>query len=80
MILIRNNFLIKVKQMIKSFAFVLLFQFATVIASAQIDSIPIVEPDKETSYENYELLIIAIAGFLLLLVVYFFFKHSRRIK
>ncbi|MBA2329868.1 MAG: hypothetical protein M3413_09280 [Bacteroidota bacterium] len=47
-------------------------------ANAQIDSIRVIEPDKETSFENYELLIIAIAGFLILLGVYFFFKRSRR--
>jgi hypothetical protein len=64
----------------KAFIFILLFQLLTTIATAQLDSIRVIEPDKETSFENYELLIIAIAGFLLLLFVYFFFKRSRQIK
>ena len=37
-----------------------------------------VQPDMETSYENYELLIIAIAGLAVLLLIYFYFKRTRR--
>jgi hypothetical protein len=66
--------------MIKASIFILLFHLTSLIATAQVDSLRVIEPDKETSFENYELLIIAVAGFLLLLFVYFFFKRSRQIK
>ena len=47
------------------------------IALSQTATQP-VEPDMETSYENYELLIIAIAGLAVLLLIYFYFKRTRR--
>jgi hypothetical protein len=64
--------------MFKKSIFLLPVFMTITTANAQIDSIRVIEPDKETSFENYELLIIAIAGFLILLGVYFFFKRSRR--
>lgn len=42
------------------------------------DSIRKIEPDQETSFENYELLIIAIIGFVLLMVIRYWFKHTRK--
>ncbi|MGI8600093.1 MAG: hypothetical protein ACR2KB_12645 [Chitinophagaceae bacterium] len=64
--------------MFKKSIFLLPVFMTITTANAQIDSIRVIEPDKETSFENYELLVIAIAGFLILLGVYFFFKRSRR--
>ena len=47
------------------------------IALAQTGTEP-VEPNMETSYENYELLFIALAGLVVLLLIYFYFKRTRR--
>ncbi len=47
---------------------------------AQTDSLKPVEPNKETSYDNQELLIIALVGLALLLVLYFFFRRTRRFR
>lgn len=54
---------------------ILLLAFVTTIA--QTGTQP-VEPNMETSYENYELLFIAIAGLAILLLIYFYFKRTRR--
>lgn len=54
---------------------ILLLAFVTTIA--QTGTQP-VEPNMETSYENYELLFIAIAGLVILLLIYFYFKRTRR--
>jgi hypothetical protein len=47
---------------------------------AQGDTAKAVEPGMETSYDNQELLIIALVGLVLLMAMYFFFKRSRRWK
>ncbi len=50
---------------------------SSVVALAQ-DSLQPVEPDKETSFENTELLFVALVGLALLLALYFFFRRRRR--
>ena len=52
------------------------FSFLSFFSLAQ-DSVRKVEPDQETSFENYELLIIAIVGFLLLMGIRYWFKRTR---
>lgn len=54
---------------------ILILAFVTTIAQTGIQP---VEPNLETSYENYELLIVAIAGLAILLLIYFYFKRTRR--
>ena len=54
------------------------FSFYAFVGFAQIDSIRVIEPDKETSFENYELLVIAIVGFLLLIGLRFWFRRTRK--
>ena len=49
----------------------------TTMAYAQIDSIRAVEPAKETSYTNKDLLLISLAGLALLLAIYFLFRKTR---
>jgi hypothetical protein len=49
-----------------------------IVSFAQTDSIRAIEPDRETSFENYELLIIAILGLLLLMGLRFWFKRTRK--
>ena len=63
----------------------LLFLFTIFFLSAsslfaQVDSIRPVEPNMETSYDNQELLIIALVGLVVLIALYFFFKKSRRLR
>jgi hypothetical protein len=58
----------------------LLFLFITGVLQAQSDTTRPVEPGLETSYENQDLLIIALVGLGILLLLYFFFKRSRRFK
>lgn len=55
----------------------LFFLLLTHLAFAQIDSAGGIEPDQETSFENYELLIIAVLGLLLLMGLRFWFKRTR---
>lgn len=55
--------------------------FYCFFAAAQADSangLRPVEPDQETSFENYELLIIAVVGLLLLMGLRFWFKRTRK--
>jgi hypothetical protein len=46
-------------------------------ALAQNDTSRAVEPQMETSYDNMELLIIALVGLALLIAMYFFFRKTR---
>jgi hypothetical protein len=53
----------------------------TILAFAglgQNDSIRVIEPDRETSFENFELLAIAIIGLLLLIGLRFWFRRTRK--
>ena len=53
--------------------------FLALVSQAQPDSIGrVIEPDRETSFENYELLIIAILGLLILMGLRFWFKRTRK--
>ena len=57
------------------------FFLYSLIAFSQSDStVRAIEPDMETSFENYELLIIALLGLLLLIGLRFWFKRSRKHK
>ena len=56
------------------------FSILSLLAFAQADSIRAIEPDQETSFENYELLIIAILGLLLLIGIRFWFRRVRNRK
>ena len=53
------------------------FTFLIRLSFAQ-DSIRRIEPDRETSFENYELLAIAILGLLVLMGLRFWFKRTRK--
>ena len=54
------------------------FSVLSLISFAQADSIREIELDRETSFENYELLIIAILGLLILMGLRFWFKRTRK--
>ena len=55
------------------------FSFLSFLAVAQADSIGrAIEPDMETSFENYELLIIAVLGLLILMGLRFWFRRTRK--
>jgi hypothetical protein len=59
--------------------FLSLFLLAHVSSKAQSDTIgKAIEPDRETSFENYELLIIAILGLLVLIGLRFWFRRTRK--
>ncbi|RYZ28082.1 MAG: hypothetical protein EOO10_10700 [Chitinophagaceae bacterium] len=61
--------------------FLLVFYFSVLsfISFSQGDSVAReIEPDMETSFENYELLIVAILGLLLLIGFRFWFKRTRK--
>ena len=61
------------------FFLIVYFSFLSVMALAQADSVGReIEPDMETSFENYELLIVAILGLLLLMGLRFWFKRTRK--
>lgn len=61
------------------YLFLVYFSFFAVAGFAQpIDSVRVIEPDRETSFENYELLILAILGLLLLMGIRFWFKRTRK--
>lgn len=60
------------------YVWMLCFSLLTFLSHAQADSVgKAIEPDRETSFENYELLIIAILGLLLLMGLRFWFKRTR---
>lgn len=52
--------------------------FCPLFLLAQADVTRVIEPDRETSFENYELLIIAVLALLLLMGLRFWFKRTRK--
>lgn len=50
----------------------------SLVASAQPDSVRTIEPGLQTSFEKYELLIIAVVGLALLMGLRFWFKRTRK--
>jgi hypothetical protein len=54
------------------------FFVLSLFSFAQADSIRAIEPDQETSFENYELLVVAILGLLLLIGLRFWFWRRRK--
>jgi hypothetical protein len=50
----------------------------TFVLAAQSNPVREVEPDRETSFENYELLLIALLGLLLLIGLRFWFRRTRK--
>jgi LPXTG-motif cell wall-anchored protein len=61
----------------KKFLFVLPVVFA-LTSFAQTDTSGPIEPGMETSFDNTELLIVALVGLALLLFLYFFFRQRRK--
>ena len=57
-----------------------LFSFISFLSFSQSDSIRTIEPGQETSFENYELLVIALLGLVLLIGVWFWFRRTRKNK
>jgi len=60
------------------YLFLLASFFFSVFLLAQTDNIREIEPDRETSFENYELLIIAVLALLLLIGIRFLFRRTRK--
>lgn len=61
------------------YALIVYITLLSIVSQAQSDSLGReIEPDMETSFENYELLIIAIVGLLLLIGIRFWFKRTRK--
>ena len=54
------------------------FSVLSLLTHAQADTLREIEPDQETSFENYELLIVAILGLLLLIGLRFWFWRRKR--
>lgn len=55
------------------------FSILSLLTFAQSDTATkAIEPGMETSFENYELLIIAVLGLLLLIGLRFWFKRTRK--
>jgi hypothetical protein len=52
--------------------------FYTTLLLPQNNGARKIEPDHETSFDNYEVLIIAIVGLLLLIGLRFWFKRTRK--
>lgn len=52
--------------------------FLSLLSQAQADTGRKIEPGQETSFDNYELLIIAIVGLLLLMGLRFWFRRTRK--
>ena len=50
----------------------------SLLSVAQADSARKIEPGQQTSFENYELLVIAIVGLLLLMGLRFWFRRTRK--
>jgi hypothetical protein len=50
--------------------------FAT-LAYAQSDSIRAIEPNKKTSYDSKDLILIALAALALLVAMYFLFRRAK---
>ena len=68
----------KVAHILRSFFLICLSLLVVAAVAQPVDSIREIEPDRETSFENYELLILAIVGFLLLIGLRFWFKRTRK--
>lgn len=54
------------------------FLLLSLSALSQTDTTRPVEPNMETSYDNMELLVIALVGLVLLIGMYFFFRRTRK--
>lgn len=52
--------------------------FHSLLLFAQTGAVREIEPDRETSFENYELLIIAVLSLLLLIGIRFLFRRTRK--
>lgn len=54
------------------------FSFLSFFCLAQADTARKIEPAQQTSFDNYELRIIAIVGLLLLIGLRFWFRRTRK--
>ena len=55
-----------------------LFTLVTAFCFSQGDTARKIEPDQKTSFENYQLLLIALLGLAILIGLRFWFKRTRR--
>jgi len=53
------------------------FLVFTALAYAQNDSVRAIEPNKKTSYDSKDLILIALAALALLLAIYFLFRRAK---
>ena len=60
------------------YLFLLASVFSSLFLLAQTDATREIDPDRETSFENYELLIIAVLALLLLMGLRFWFRRTRK--
>lgn len=60
------------------YLFLLASFFHPLFLLAQTERAREIEPDRETSFENYELLIIAVLALLLLIGIRFWFRRTRK--
>lgn len=58
--------------------FLLFALFVSRLLFAQPDTVRMREPNLQTSFEKYELLILAVVGLLLLMGIRFWFRRTRR--
>ena len=56
----------------------ILASFFSLVLCAQPDSLRKIEPNRETSFDNYELLVIALVALLVLMGMRFWFKRTRK--
>ncbi|MES2881387.1 MAG: hypothetical protein V4676_04505 [Bacteroidota bacterium] len=56
---------------------VLCILIISAFAQAQVDSVKVIQPEQENSYNSTDLLLISLAGLAILLSIYFLFKRAR---
>jgi hypothetical protein len=60
--------------------FTSVFLLVATFLQAQIDSVRKIEPNRETSYDNHDLLLLSLAALAILIAIYFLFRRGRRRK
>jgi hypothetical protein len=61
-------------------AFTFSLLLAAAFAHAQLDSVRQIEPNRQTSFDNQDLLLISLAALAILLAIYFLFRRARRTR
>lgn len=54
--------------------------FLASFANAQLDSLRQVEPERQTSFDNQDLLLISLAALAILIAIYFLFRRARKTR